>query len=208
MANIDLSKMLMEIIDIYGKNKGYTIPTISWSKENMLSRFGEYQFWENHIYISNMFQTGMVSENALKSVIFHEYTHQIHREHNSAFNERMKLFKGYKACLKEMEEYFNGIQDFPDAKKSDILIDADQELAFCKLSYNPEDIDSYWKNYLYCNHCITGILPTDIPAEFCKKPIKQIVWLVESFKTMYVVGWSKDVQLYSTMKKYDLTEVW
>lgn len=42
MADIDLQKMLMDIIDTYGKNEGYAIPTISWSKDNMLSRYGEF----------------------------------------------------------------------------------------------------------------------------------------------------------------------
>ena len=36
MLNIDLEQMLNEIIETYGKNDGYTVPTISWSKENMI----------------------------------------------------------------------------------------------------------------------------------------------------------------------------
>lgn len=43
MENSDLSKMLMEIINKYGKNEGYVLLTISWSKNNMLSRYGEFQ---------------------------------------------------------------------------------------------------------------------------------------------------------------------
>jgi hypothetical protein len=52
---------------------------------------------------------------------------------------------------------------------------------------------------LYCNHYLTGFLANDIPEEFCTKPIKQIVWLVESNGTMYIVGWAKNVQLYSSV---------
>lgn len=55
MASIDLSGMLKEIIDEYGKNEDYAIPTISWSKNNMLSRYGEYQYWHNHI---SLFELG------------------------------------------------------------------------------------------------------------------------------------------------------
>ena len=72
MADIDLQKMLMDIIDTYGKNAGYAIPTISWSKDNMLSRYGEFQFWHNHIIVSNMLNTDKVSVEAILSVIFHE----------------------------------------------------------------------------------------------------------------------------------------
>ena len=60
MADIELSQMLTEVIELYGKNDGYAIPTISWSKENMTSRYGEYQFWHNHIIISNLLNTDIV----------------------------------------------------------------------------------------------------------------------------------------------------
>ena len=133
MARFDLKKMLDEIVSTYGKNDGYMIPTISWSNENMLSRFGEYQFWNNHIIISNMLQTNKVSENAIKSVIFHEYTHQLYAEHCEAFDARMKLFKGYEMYKKELNEYFNTIEDRPNEQKPDIRLDAGQEMIFCVL---------------------------------------------------------------------------
>ena len=105
MANIDLQKMLTEIIATYGKNDGYAIPTIAWSKDNMLSRYGEFQFWHNHIIVSNMLNTDKVSEEAVKSVIFHEYTHQLYRNHNAKFKARMKLFPRYDQYTKELEVY-------------------------------------------------------------------------------------------------------
>lgn len=206
MVGMDLEQMLYEVIDCYGKNEGYAIPTISWSEENMVSRYGEYQFWRNHIFVSNLLQSDAISEMAIKSVIFHEYTHQMFTEHNKDFNSRMKLFKGYNACQKELEKYFESLKEFPIGKIQNVLLDKEQEIIFCKLPYNPEDMDSYWKHYLYFNHYITGFLSGDIPAQYCKKTVKQIVWLVEASKTMYVVGWGRNVQLYPAMQTVDLRE--
>ena len=203
---MDLEQMLYEVIDCYGKNEGYAIPTISWSEENMVSRYGEYQFWRNHIFVSNLLQSDAISIKAIKSVIFHEYTHQMFTEHNKDFNSRMELFEGYNACQKELEKYFERLKEFPIGKIQNMPLDKEKEIIFCKLPYNPEDIDSYWKHYLYYNHYITGFLSGDIPAQYCKKLVKQIVWLVESSKTMYVVGWGKNVQLYPTIQKADLRE--
>lgn len=204
MADIDLQKMLMDIIDTYGKNEGYAIPTISWSKDNMLSRYGEFQFWHNHIIVSNMLDTDKVSEEAIKSVIYHEYTHQMYKNHNAKFNARMKFFPGYNQYMKELEDYFNSIQDVPDAQKTDIVLDASEELVICRFPYDPEDQDSYWRHLLYYNHFLTGFLAEDIPEEYCKKPIKQVLWVVESFNIMYVVGWARNVQLFPTVQKVNV----
>lgn len=51
---MDLNKLLNNVINKYGKNKGYEIPTISWSDENMFTVFAEYQYWKNHIKISRL----------------------------------------------------------------------------------------------------------------------------------------------------------
>lgn len=201
MASIDLNKMLYEIIENYGKNDGYAIPTISWSKDNMLSRYGEYQFWNNHIIVSNMLNTDKISAGAIKSVIFHEYTHQLYRNHNAKFNARMKHFPEYKKHMKELEDYFNNIKEVPDAQKTDIVLDASEELVICKFPYNPENMDSYWQHLLYYNHYLTGFLADDIPEEYCRKPIKQILWVVEFFNMMYVVGWARNVQLFPAVQK-------
>lgn len=202
--DIDLQGMLHEIVSQYGKNEGYAIPTISWSKNNMLSRYGEFQFWHNHIIVSNMLNTDKVSEGAIKSVIFHEYTHQLCRDHNRKFNDRMKLFPGYEKYQKELEDYFNSIEDVPDAQKTDIILDASEELVFCKFPYEPENEDSYWQHLLYFNHYLTGFLSDNVPDEYCRKPIKQVIWVVESFKIMYVVGWAINVQLYPSIQKMNV----
>lgn len=204
MANIDLKMMLLEIIAEYGKNEGYAIPTISWSKDNMLSRYGEFQFWHNHIIISNMLNTDKVSLGAIQSVIYHEYTHQLFKKHNAKFNARMKLFPRYNQYMKELEDYFNSIQDVPDAQKTDIVLDASEELVICRFPYDPENEDSYWQHLLYYNHFLTGFLAEDITEEYSRKPIKQVLWVVESFNIMYVVGWARNVQLFPTVQKVNV----
>ena len=204
MANIDLQKILMEIINTYGKNDGYVIPAISWSKENMLSRYGEFQFWHNHIIVSNMLNTDKVSLEAIKSVIYHEYTHQLYKNHNTQFNSRMKLFAGYNQCKKELDKYFNSIQDVPDAKENDIVLDAAKELVICRFPYEPGNEDSYWQHLLYYNHFLTGFLAEDIPEKYCREPIKQIIWVIEASNIMYVVGWAKDVQLFPAIQKVNV----
>ena len=204
MANIDLQKILMEIINTYGKNDGYVIPTISWSKENMLSRYGEFQFWHNHIIVSNMLNTDKVSLEAIKSVIYHEYTHQLYKNHNTQFNSRMKLFAGYNQCKKELDKYFNSIQDVPDAKENEIVLDAAKELVICRFPYEPGNEDSYWQHLLYYNHFLTGFLAEDIPEKYCREPIKQIIWVIEASNIMYVVGWAKDVQLFPAIQKVNV----
>lgn len=204
MANIDLQKILMEIINTYGKNDGYVIPAISWSKENMLSRYGEFQFWHNHIIVSNMLNTDKVSLEAIKSVIYHEYTHQLYKNHNTQFNARMKLFAGYNQCKKELDKYFNSIQDVPDAKENDIVLDAAKELVICRFPYEPGNEDSYWQHLLYYNHFLTGFLAEDIPEKYCREPIKQIIWVIEASNIMYVVGWAKDVQLFPAIQKVNV----
>lgn len=204
MVNIDLQKMLMEIIDTYGKNDGYAVPTIAWSKDNMLSRYGEFQFWHNHIIVSNMLNTDKVSVGAIQSVIYHEYTHQMYKNHNKKFDARMKLFPRYDQYMKELEDYFNAIQEVPDAEKTDIVLDASEELVICRFPYDPENEDSYWQHLLYYNHFLTGFLAEDIPEEYCRKPIKQVLWVVESFNMMYVVGWARNVQLLPTIQKVNV----
>ena len=204
MADIDLQKMLMDIIDTYGKNEGYAIPTISWSKDNMLSRYGEFQFWHNHIIVSNMMNTNKISVGAIQSVIFHEYTHQMYKNHNKKFDARMKLFPDYNKYNKELEDYFNSIQEVPDAQKTDIVLDASEELVICRFPYDPEDQDSYFQHLLYYNHFLTGFLAEDIPEEYCRNPIKQVLWVVESFGIMYVVGWARNVQLFPNIQKVNV----
>lgn len=83
-------------------------------------------------------------------------------------------------------------------------MDASDEIVFCKFPYEPENMDSYWQHLLYFNHYLTGFLSGNVPEEYCRKPIKQVIWVVETFKIMYVVGWAKNVQLFPTIQKVNV----
>lgn len=72
----NLQVLYEEVLEQYYKTDKYIIPTISWSNEYMLSRYGEYQLWKNHIIISKALNTDQVSDMAVKSVIYHELLHQ------------------------------------------------------------------------------------------------------------------------------------
>lgn len=200
MAHYDLQKLFDSVIKEYGINEGYRIPTISWSAENFFSRYGEYEYHTNNIIISNLLDTAKVSENAIKSVIYHEYIHQIYSDHNAAFNQKMLKFKNYEALKQQLDEYINTITEAPQAKINDLPIDEKKEILFCKFPYEPENPDSYMQHLLYLNHYTTGYLANDIPLEFCKGPLKQVVWIVEDEGHLYIVGWSKEVHLFPTKR--------
>ena len=93
MDNSRLERLLNELIDKYGVNQGYPVPTISWSEENMMSRYGEYQFWKNHIYVSRVLNSDEVEDKDLQYVIFHELTHQISVDHGKLFQKRMVVME-------------------------------------------------------------------------------------------------------------------
>jgi hypothetical protein len=105
----------------------------------MLTRYREYQFWTNHIIVSNLMNTDKLSAEVVKSVIYHEYTHQIHKEHNKKFDSRMKLFPGYSGYKKERDAYFSSISKLPDAQVTNIKIDAADEIAFCIFHVEPDN---------------------------------------------------------------------
>lgn len=50
----NLEQLLAEVVQEYGSHKGYVLPTIGWSKSNRIYSFGEYQYWTNHIIVSNL----------------------------------------------------------------------------------------------------------------------------------------------------------
>lgn len=200
----DLERILSEIICEYGKNEDFKRPTISWSTENMVSRYAEYQYWINHIVVSNLLDTDKVSDEAKKMVIYHEYLHQLTAEHDDLFWNKMDKMNNWKKYEKELDEYINSLQEFPIKKSAKITLDENQEVIFCKFPFNESDFDSYWKHLLYYNHNITGFLAGNIPEKYCDDTIKQLVWVVDYQNMTYIIGWCKNVKLYSSMQKIPL----
>ena len=43
---VNLDALYHEVLDEYYQNEKFQLPTIKWSKEYMLSRFGNYWEWE------------------------------------------------------------------------------------------------------------------------------------------------------------------
>jgi predicted SprT family Zn-dependent metalloprotease len=109
----DLHALLQLVLELYYKDERYFTPTISWSNEHKLAAFGEYQFHENHIYISRLLNTDQISKEAIMSVIYHELLHQDGTEHGQAFDRMTEQFPNYGTLSQELEEYFGTIDVVP-----------------------------------------------------------------------------------------------
>lgn len=198
---IDLKKLFHEVIETYGHHMGYEIPEIVWSDEVMLSRFGEYQFWTNKIIISKVLDSSKISAEAIKSVIYHEYTHQLYEYHDMQFDAKMQLFPGYKKYQDELDAYYNNITDLPAGMKNPLPLETEKETVFCLLPLNKDGDESYLNQFIYCNHNLMVTSWKNIPQSFCESAAAQVVWLICFNKKMYAVGWSKNVKFFAKKKK-------
>lgn len=205
---IDLKKLLNEVITEYGINEGYEVPEIGWSGELLLSRYGEYQFWTNKIIISKLLNNTNISVEAIKSVIYHEYTHQIYQCHDEAFDAKMKQFPGYDDYQKELDSFCNEIQDFPEAMKNPLPLDKEKEVVFCLLPLDKENTEAYMNQFTYCNHCFFVTTSKKVPDSFCNSSAEQVVWLVYSNRKMYAVGWAKNVKFFNKTQKLFAKNPW
>lgn len=202
----DLNKLLKNVIMEFGKNELYEVPTIGWSEENMLSRFGEYQYWKNHIIVSNYLNTDDISDRAVESIIYHEYMHQLYRIHSEEFNACMKKIEGYDDYNEEVQKYFDKTDSWTKKYKHDLQLEYGHRTVFCRMPFDSKEFESYLDNIRYYNHMIIGILTNEISSKFCKQPIEQVIWTVNYEGQEYIVGWAKDVQLYSSIRFIDLEQ--
>lgn len=205
---IDLKKLLNEVIAEYGINEGYEVPEIVWSDEILLTRYGEYQFWTNKIIISKLLNNSKISLEAIKSVIYHEYTHQLYQFHDNSFYDKMKQFPGYEDYQNELETFFNEIQDFPKSMKNPLPLDKEKEIVFCLLPLDKENNEAYINRFTYCNHHLFVTTSKTIPDSFCNSTAEQVVWLVYSNKKMYAVGWGKKVDFFAKKQKLFANNQW
>lgn len=189
---MNLEKILNDVVTEFGKNENYFIPTISWSEENMIGRFGEYQYWRNHIVISRLLNTSEISERALESVIFHEYTHQLWSDHTKEFNKRMKLFTGYEECYQELDDYLNSIENPGEGICQGIQLRNDTDTLVLRILMDENEEDSYWTNMEYFDHCMVGTLAMNIPSKFAGKH-NQVLFVVDVNNQTYIVGFAKNV---------------
>lgn len=188
-----LERLLNELIEKYGNNKGYPTPTISWSEENMMSRYGEYNYHTNHITISRLLDTEEVSDKYLSCVIFHELTHQIVFEHNDKFFKNMDRIDAPKDLENVLNEHMNSCKILP-AKKQPVQLDFGETL-FIKLKHKKDEPYSWFDNILRFEHDFLVIFKSGVPKELSNKTMHQVIFVLEEDGIYYSLGWAKNVKI-------------
>lgn len=201
-----LERILDELIEKFGLNEGYPKPTISWSEENMLYRFGEYQYWKNHIYISRLLNSDNISETDLAYVIFHELTHQIVAEHNNLFYNRMNVLPKPENIEERLNQYLDICELLP-AKKQQIQLSLNDSTMLCKLFHDKEDLTTYLNYNFYFEHCIVGNMTNGVPKGLTNNVIPQVIFIVEQENQYYAVGWAKNVKFCSNHQVIDYSDL-
>lgn len=191
---VNLETLYHEVLDEYYQNEKYKIPTIEWSKEYMLSRFGEYQEWKNKVIISRCLNTDRVSPMAIKSVIYHELLHQDNGEHNKEFFKMESKFPNFKDYGYELDEFLSTVNP-PELEQPRNIIKNADKVYFGLLS----DSDNIQNSFCYFNHSLyvetaVKIKKSDIVSQ-CNKCL--VIWVVKSGDKFYIAGWSENCQLYS-----------
>lgn len=189
----DLHALLQLVLELYYKDERYFTPTISWSNEHKLAAFGEYQFHENHIYISRLLNTDQISKEAIMSVIYHELLHQDGTEHGQAFDRMTEQFPNYGTLSQELEEYFGTIDVVPPLNPSRAIRALIDNTVLVLLPNEHEQ--QYLEQFIYCNRALylqhyKGRTLPDMDDAF-------VVWLCQTETDTFVVGWSDDANLYS-----------
>ncbi len=193
---IDLQALLDDVIETYGENKGYRKPTIQWSEENMLWRYGEYQYWLNRILVSRLLNTDKVSKKALQSIIYHEYTHQVFIDHSPEFQKCMARFPGFESCEDELDRYLQSLDALPPAKKRPSFDFTKQPVVFCLLPSAKND--NYHSAFMYMNHflCIDFGKKRAFSRAITDACPNSVVWLYRKDDKLYMVGWSMNVRFF------------
>ena len=189
---VNLEALYDEVLKEYYQNAKYKIPTISWSKEFMLARFGEYQAWENRLEISRALNTDSISQMAIKSVIYHELLHLDIGDHNKKFRKLESKFPDFKKYQQELEEYLYTINQ-PELKEPHEVISNSNEVYFGLLP----DADNVSNNFCYFNHFL--YVETDGEIKDLYITINSdkclVIWIVNSENRFYLAGWSKNCQI-------------
>ncbi len=201
----NLQLLLDDVISEYGENKGYYKPTISWSKFNRLSSFGEYKYWENAIEISPFLNDKRISIETLKSVIYHEYLHQMYFEHNNGFRKKENMIPNVKEHQKILNDFFMKINDLPirEVKRT---LDYNDDIVFCLLS--DAKIDEYLLSTYACNfnYYINLGSKVILPNKMLNKA-HDVIWLVREQDFFFVIGISKDVSFLKENKTVSMEPI-
>lgn len=206
MDNSRLERLLNELVEKYGVNQGYPVPTISWSEENMMSRYGEYQFWKNHIYVSRVLNSDKIADKDLQYIIFHELNHQISVEHGKLFQKRMKEFNIDSEVEMRLNNYLDDCVLQP-AKHQPIQFEKNKRTVVCQLNSTKKDVEKYINLTFYFDHYVLGVTHVNAEKIFCDKLIPQVIWVIKAENKYWIIGWAKDVHLYSMHEYVDYTDL-
>lgn len=200
-----LERLLNELIEKYGNNKGYPTPTISWSENNMIDRYGEYNYHANHILVSRLLNTDTISDEYLSYIIFHELTHQIASEHNELFYSRMSVLNEPNDFEKVLRNHMDNCE-LLSVKKQPIQLGFEETL-FVKVSFDKEDPFTCFNNIFSVGNNVVVNFMRGVPKELSNKTICQIIFIVELEGNYYSIGWAKNVKICKQHRYIDYSDI-
>jgi hypothetical protein len=208
----DLSLILNESIKKYGRNKDYPLPTIKWSDMNMLNAFGKYQAWDNTIIINRLLNTDRISHEALESVVYHEYSHQVYSSEEDNEKHLIKTIPHYIELFDELNNNFD-INMFPETPNNTLPLSSDAETLIVRMRCPDENQEAYInEDVRYFDHYFYGWFDYDVSFDFNHKIYPQVIFTVEVQGYCSVVGWAKNVLVYGkehevNLKQYDFENI-
>lgn len=129
-------------------------------------------------------------------VIFHEFTHQITAEHNDDFYKRMSEYTIDNNVEKRLDDCLDSAELKP-AETQSIHFELGKNTVICMVESTKKDIEAYRNELFYFDHYVMGSVKKNLPKEFCKDVISQVVWVIKNENQYWIVGWAKDVHFYS-----------
>lgn len=217
---VDLNRVLQDVIDKYGQNEDYPVPDIVWSDRKSYSIYGEYQYWNNRIVVNRLLNNRRVSYEALKSVIYHEYTHQVISDHNEEFNAHMSRFPHYDEYGKQLDEVLNDAynellehQEFladnysPSDVCNDLPLSVEEETLVVEVRHDDDDPESY-EQLVECidGFAIGQFYKMSLPVRYDNRIIPQVIFTVVTKDDVFAVGWAKNVCVHSHDREIDLSK--
>ena len=211
----NLGLILNESIRKYGRNKDYPLPTIRWSDVNMLNAFGKYQAWDNTIIINRLMNTDRISHEALESVVYHEYRHQVYSSEEDNEKHLIKTIPRYRELFDELNKYINNVDInlFSETPNNTLPLSSDAETLIVRMRCPDENQEAYiLEDICYLDHYLYGWFDYGVSFEFDHEIYPQVIFTVEMQGYCSVIGWAKDVLVYGkahkvNLKQYDFDDI-
>lgn len=142
--------------------------------------------------------------NTVKSVIYHEYLHQIYKEHDKNFKTKERLFPDFDKHNQLLNDYFSKYKKEFSGKAVEFRFDPTQETIFCiKKAEKMEEFFLGISTFDF-NHFIK----TGHRSKMDFNNNKNVIWLVEHETDYFVAGWSKDVTFTNSLRRVPLDPIW